>query len=63
MRLMKEVHGFVANVKTMSMKKKKLQVRYTEDKHGKTLSIADEDLGLQFTVPFNEISEILRDKT
>ena len=62
MRLMKEVHGFVANVKTMSMKKKELHVRYTEDKHGKTLSIADEDLGLQFTVPFEKIEEMVKKK-
>ena len=35
--------------------KRRLTVRYTSDKVGKSLSIADEDNGVMFQVPFDAI--------
>lgn len=37
------------------MMKKKFCVRYTSDKIGKSLSIADEVSGVMFQVPFDEL--------
>ena len=37
------------------MMKKKFCVRYTSDKIGKSLSIADEKSGVMFQIPFDEL--------
>lgn len=37
------------------MMKKKFCVRYTSDKIGKSLSIADEASGVMFQIPFDEL--------
>lgn len=42
------------------MIKKKLRVLVTEDAHGCTVSIGDEEDGTMFSVPFDEIVKELR---
>lgn len=39
-----------------------ITIRYTADKKGKTLSLADENIGILLVVPFEEIEKITRYK-
>ena len=39
-----------------------ITIRYTADEKGKTLSLADEDIGILLAVPFEKIEEMVKKK-
>lgn len=52
------IKGIRYNAKDQSMRMNPLEVRVTKDEVGATLSIADMEKGIQYSIP---IDEILRD--
>ena len=62
MRFIGIVNGFSSDFKNNDLfRKTKLQVNYTSDHYGKTLSIGDTERGIQFSIPFDGIlKEIMK---
>ena len=40
---------------------RKISIRYTSDHHGKTLSLADDNVGLMIAVPYESVERLVRD--
>ena len=58
MRYIGNVNGFVNDFNNQKLfQKKKIQVNYTDDQMGKTLSLGAD--GIQFSIPFDEIFKII----
>lgn len=63
MRFTGTVTGFRNDLKNKKIfQKTKFQVNYTSDFAGKTLSIADTENEIQFSIPFDEILKIINKK-
>ena len=63
-----KVDGLLVSVNQSStsapvMIRKRLVVRYTSDKIGKSLSISDDDNGIMFEVPVDAIEKDIREAT
>lgn len=59
MRFIGKVDGFVNDFNNGKLfQKKRIQVNYTADNIGKTLSLGTED-GLQISIPFDEILKVI----
>ena len=66
MRKMWEVTGMVTDTRDnvgFTIKPKPLVVRYTSDMLGKSLSIADEDLGIMLQIPLDQIYKDITEET
>lgn len=62
-RFFVKTKGFVNNVNNFnSFKITNFQVNYTEDNHGKTLSIGDLNTGNQYSIPFDFILKKINEK-
>ena len=59
MRFIGKVDGFVNDFNNDKLfQKQRIQVNYTADNIGKTLSLGTED-GLQISIPFDEILKVI----
>lgn len=61
-RIQIDVMGFVNNTKIMKHVMTPLTVNYTADSIGKTLSIGNDYTGIQYTIPFDAVYEIIKEK-
>lgn len=58
--IIKKVKGVTGT--SFSCQPSDITIRYTADEKGKTLSLADEDIGILLIVPFEEIEEMVGKK-